>query len=67
MDRGAWWARVHGVAESRTGISDYAQLSNSASYGNQRRDDISEVSITSWVILEKKKKEPLAGAASKQN
>ena len=21
-DRGAWWARVHGVAKSRTGLSD---------------------------------------------
>ena len=23
MDRGAWWAAVHGVAESRTGLSDF--------------------------------------------
>ena len=22
MDRGAWWARVHGVAKSQTGLSD---------------------------------------------
>ena len=22
MDRGAWWAAVHGVAKSRTGLSD---------------------------------------------
>jgi len=22
MDRGAWWAKVHGVAESQTGLSD---------------------------------------------
>ena len=22
MDRGAWWATVHGVAKSRTGLSD---------------------------------------------
>ena len=22
MDRGAWWARVHGVAKSRTQLSD---------------------------------------------
>jgi len=23
MDRGAWWAMVHGVAKSRTQLSDY--------------------------------------------
>ena len=23
MDRGAWWAAVHGVAESRTWLSDF--------------------------------------------
>ena len=23
MDRGAWWATVHGVAKSRTQLSDY--------------------------------------------
>ena len=23
MDRGVWWARVHGVAKSRTGLSDF--------------------------------------------
>ena len=24
MDRGAWWAAVHGVAESQTRLSDFA-------------------------------------------
>ena len=24
MDRGAWWATVHGVAKSRIGLSDFA-------------------------------------------
>ena len=24
MDGGAWWAAVHGVAKSRTGLSDFA-------------------------------------------
>ena len=24
MDRGAWWAAVHGVTKSRTGLSDFA-------------------------------------------
>ena len=27
MDRGAWWAAVHGVAKSRTWLSDWAQHS----------------------------------------
>ena len=26
MDRGAWWATVHGVAESQTRLSDYQSL-----------------------------------------
>ena len=26
MDRGAWWARVHGVAKSRIRLSDYTYL-----------------------------------------
>ena len=28
MDRGAWWATVHGVAKSQTRLSDWAQPSN---------------------------------------
>ena len=26
MDRGAWWAAVHGVAKSRTQLSDFTSL-----------------------------------------
>ena len=26
MDRGAWWATVHGVAKNRTGLSNLAQV-----------------------------------------
>ena len=26
MDRGVWWATVHGVAKSRTGLSDFTSL-----------------------------------------
>ena len=25
MDRGAWWATVHGVAKSRTGLRDQTE------------------------------------------
>ena len=27
MDRGAWWATVHGVTKSRTRLSDFTSLS----------------------------------------
>ena len=27
MDRGAWWATVHGVAKSRIGLSDFTSTS----------------------------------------
>ena len=30
MDRGAWWAAVHGVAKSQTRLSDLTQSSPSA-------------------------------------
>ena len=29
MDRGAWWATVHGVAKSRTRLSDFTSLGHS--------------------------------------
>ena len=28
MDRGAWWTAVHGVAKSRTRLSDFTSLSD---------------------------------------
>ena len=31
MDRGAWWATVHGVSQSRTGLSEHAR--NKVYYG----------------------------------
>ena len=27
MDRGAWWATIHGVAKSQTQLSDFTSLS----------------------------------------
>ena len=30
MDRGAWWATVHGVAKSRTRLSDFTFFHSSA-------------------------------------
>ena len=29
MDRGAWWATVHGVAKSQTRLSDFTSLARS--------------------------------------
>ena len=28
MDRGAWWAAVHGIAKSRTRLSDFTKVVN---------------------------------------
>ena len=33
MDGGAWWATVHGVAKSRTRLSDYLSQSRSLNKG----------------------------------
>ena len=30
MDRGAWWATVHGVTKSRTRLSDFTHISHVA-------------------------------------
>ena len=32
MDRGAWWAAVHGVAKSRTRLSDFTSLASLAEF-----------------------------------
>ena len=32
MDRGAWWAAIHGVAKSRTQLSDFTYLTSLTSY-----------------------------------
>ena len=32
MDRGAWWAAVHGVAKSRARLSDFTSLTLLTSY-----------------------------------
>ena len=32
MDRGAWWATVHGVTKSQTGLSIHTPLLNSLDY-----------------------------------
>ena len=35
VDRGAWWATVHGVAKSWTGLSDLACTTDSFTQGTQ--------------------------------
>ena len=39
MDRGAWWAAVHGVAKSQTRLSDFPSLlcDSSFAYGRKQR------------------------------
>ena len=32
MERGAWWARIHGVAQSQTGLSMYMHLKPTLCY-----------------------------------
>ena len=32
MDRGAWWAAVHGVTKTQTGLSDYAHTKYKTSF-----------------------------------
>ena len=41
MDRGAWWAAVHGVVKSRTGLSDFT-----FSFTSWSGDKIGKVTIT---------------------
>ena len=59
MDRGAWWATVHGVAKSRTRLSDFTFTFTSLSLrlraglpGNTRvitRLELAVPTLTSWM------------------
>ena len=39
MDRGAWWATVHGVTNSRTQLSDVALVHGGREEGGMRQRD----------------------------
>ena len=36
MDRGAWWATVHGLAKSQTRLSDFTSLHFTSGMGRKR-------------------------------
>ena len=40
MDRGAWWATIHVVAKSQTGLSMQQQLEPKAYYSEQRKSSL---------------------------
>ena len=50
MDRGAWWAAVYGVAQSRTRLKRLSSSSSSSSSSIQKTKIIVPDSITSWQI-----------------
>ena len=56
-DRGVWWAKIHGVATSRTRLSDWAHT--------QRRDQVSEREETKAEVDKHTKKLSKEGAGSK--
>ena len=47
MDRGAWWAAVHGVAESRTRLSDFTFTFH---FHALEKEMASHSSILAWKI-----------------
>ena len=49
MDRGAWWAAVHGVAKSRTGLSDFTFYFH---FHAVEKEMATHASVLSWRILE---------------
>ena len=64
MDRGAWWATVHGVTKTRTGLRGEAQrsIADSRVYSGNRRNIIKQLfsnlkKINSIEAINKKKKE----------
>ena len=46
MDGGAWWAAVHGVAKSRTRLSDFTFLFHAL-----EREMVTHSSVLAWRIL----------------
>ena len=42
MDGGAWWATVHGVAKSRTRLSDFTQEIFFGTFSRQKEEKVAE-------------------------
>ena len=47
MDGGAWWAAVHGVAKSRTGLSDFPFTFH---YRALEKEMVTHSSVLAWRI-----------------
>ena len=45
MDGGAWWAAVHGVAKSRTRLSDFTFTFTFGGYGKVKGKDLLKCSF----------------------
>ena len=48
MDRGAWWAAVHGIAESRTRLSDFTFTFH---FHALEKEMVTRSSVLAWRIL----------------
>ena len=48
MDRGAWWAAVHGVARSQTGLSDFTFTFH---FHALEKEMATHSSVLAWRIL----------------
>ena len=49
MDAGAWWAAVHGVAKSRTRLSDFT-FTFTFHFGAQEKEMATHSSVLAWRI-----------------
>ena len=49
MDRGAWWATVHGVAKSRTRLSDFTYTFH---FDALEKEMVTHSSVLAWRIPE---------------
>ena len=47
MDRGAWWAAVHGVAKSLTGLSDFTFIFH---FHTLEKETATHSSVLAWRI-----------------
>ena len=47
MDGGAWWAAVHGVAEGRTGLSDFTFTFH---FLTLEKEMVTHSSVLAWEI-----------------
>ena len=51
MDRGAWWATVHGVAKSQTQLRDQTQHSSGSGLGGGGGTPTTKSGLPVWTVL----------------